>query len=342
MSLKKIYLEITDECNLNCITCYRSNWTDTFFNMSTEIFEKFLKQIEDCPDLKTIVIGGIGEPLYFKNINNIIEKLKKYEIILTTNGTILDKTLLNTLTSYVNKIVFSIDGVNDTFEKIRGFELDEVIKNINLINKKKNNSLKLAVQFVLSKDNEKEIFKIIDLCSSLNISEIIISNILPQSKNDSEKILYTKHDNKYLKNLFNKIRNYSFLKGLEIKLPNIEIKTERRCDFIENDALFINSLGDIVPCYRLSHNGKEYVFGREKDVLKHSFGNILKKSIKEIYDSKEYTNFKNTIFNNRYPSCIDCDLVDGCDMVKDTEVDCYYVKPSCGDCLWARNIVFCP
>lgn len=48
------------------------------------------------------------------------------------------------------------------------------------------------------------------------------------------------------------------------------------------------------------------------------------------------------VYNNRYPSCLDCDLVDGCDFVRTSEYDCYAIKPSCADCLWSRRFAICP
>lgn len=61
-----------------------------------------------------------------------------------------------------------------------------------------------------------------------------------------------------------------------------------------------------------------------------------------IWNSLEYSNFRGRITNNLYPSCIDCDLVDGCDYAKNEKVDCYALSPSCGDCLWSRQFATCP
>lgn len=68
----------------------------------------------------------------------------------------------------------------------------------------------------------------------------------------------------------------------------------------------------------------------------------MENSLEDIWNSKAYSQFRKTIYYNLYPSCIDCDLVEGCDMVKSTEVDCYGISPSCADCLWARKFVICP
>lgn len=142
--------------------------------------------------------------------------------------------------------------------------------------------------------------------------------------------------------MFHKVVSYAFRKGIKLTLPNCELKTERRCGFIDDGATFVAASGEIVPCYRLSHTYQEYVFGRRKTVFRHSFGNLHEKGLREIWESKEYKSFRESVDNNKYPSCTDCDLVEWCDLAKDTTTDCYTASPSCADCLWTRRFVICP
>lgn len=346
MSLQKLYLELTNKCNLNCTMCYRYSWSEILQNMSKELFEKIKKEIREMDRLKSIVLGGIGEPTCAPLIYEAIEELGNYDLILTTNAVKMDDTLLGLIVQYVNLIMVSIDGLHENFSKIRGTNLDLVLNNINKINELKKkagrNTPYLGIQFVISKNNVDDIFRLIDLASELNVHQLVLSNLLPQMEENADEILYTRYENKIMKDLFDKAYNYSFRKGLNLILPNCELKTERRCNFIEDEATFISASGEIVPCYRLSHTYKEYVFGRKKTVLKHSFGNLHDKSLKEIWESSEYSNFRSVIKNNRYPSCIDCDYAEGCDMVKNTTTDCYTGSPSCADCLWTRKYIICP
>lgn len=346
MSLQKLYLELTNKCNLNCVMCYRHSWSEKLQDMNRELFAKIKKEINGLDRLKSIVLGGIGEPTYAPLIYKAIKELGNYNLTLTTNAIKMDDTLVNLIIQYVNLIMVSIDGLHENFSKIRGTNLDLVVNNINKINelkeKKKSSTLYLGIQFVISKNNVDDIFRLIDLASELKVHQLVLSNLLSQKEENADKILYTRYENKEIKSLFNKASNYSFRKGINLILPNYELKTERRCTFIEDKAAFISASGEVVPCYRLSHTYKEYVFGRKKTVLKHSFGNLHDQSLKEIWESSEYSNFRSIISNNRYPSCIDCDYAEGCDLVKDTSTDCYTGSPSCADCLWSRKYIICP
>lgn len=346
MSLEKVYMEITNQCNLNCNICYRSNWKEKIINMSYDLIDKCYNDIRKIDSIKTIVLGGIGEPMNHKLFNEVIDKYSDYNLILTTNGTLFNENINDKIVDKINKVVISVDGIKKTHEKIRNCNFDLILDNINSLNKhiknKRLNNITISIQSVLSKENINELFDIIDLACALNISELIVSNLVPQNQLSANIITYSKYKNNEIMSLFNKARNYSFRKGLNVKFPNYELKTERRCNFIDNNSTYIKSNGDIVPCYRFSHHGKEFIFGREKYVNAFSFGNIIDKSLIDIWESKIYENFRKIVYNNHYPSCIDCDLSDGCDLAKNSDVDCYGIQPSCGDCLWSRRMVFCP
>lgn len=346
MGLQKIYIELTDDCNLNCKMCYRRSWGNVFGDMKNEVLHKLVNEIKEQDEIREIVIGGIGEPTYAKNFIKALELLKDYSITVTTNGTLINEELAEYLIQYVDNITVSIDGTPDTFQEIRGIELRLVENNIKMLNmlKDRHNSKKpvVDVQFVLSDENKNDIFKVIDIAKELKANRFIVSNIIPQIEVNKDSILYTRYENIEIKNLFQKIILYSMKKGIMVSLPNFELKTIRECRFVENSSAFICSSGEISPCYRFSHDYTEYVFGRKKQIKKFIFGSLELESLKDIWNHENYTKFRERLTNNKYPSCLDCNLVDGCDYVTGIEDDCFGLSPSCGDCLWSRTFTQCP
>ncbi|PKM51944.1 MAG: tungsten cofactor oxidoreductase radical SAM maturase [Firmicutes bacterium HGW-Firmicutes-7] len=345
MSIEKIYLELTNRCNLNCAMCYRKAWDYETKDMERFVLEKCLKEISEMNHVKEVVLGGIGEPTYCEEIEQVMRTLKDKYLTLTTNGTIMHQSMLEDIVDCVDHLVVSIDGNHEVFFSIRQFSLNEIIHNIKALNDlkkaKASKTPTISIQMVLSANNQDQMHEIIDIAEIMEASQVIFSNILPATLEDSQLVLYEKYENVEVANLFKPIRNYAFRKGIEVKLPAYQLKTERRCRFIEDQTLVITASGDISPCYRFSHNGSEVVFGRKKEVMAHSFGNVKENSLQEIWESPSYEMFRSTVYNNHYPSCIDCDLVDGCDMVRSTTADCYGVSPSCADCLWSRKIIYC-
>ena len=343
--LRKVYLEITDSCNLECKICYRHQWAQAPVDMQKDLFEKILKEVENDPEIQTVVLGGMGEPLLSPWFEEAVKALAHKEIWVTSNGTLFKEKLTPSLVSAIHLMVVSIDGMDQHMIQERGVAFRELLDNLDHLNRLKQEAGSqlphLDVQFVASSQNIKEIFPLMDVLAEKKVRNIIISHLLPQDMSQKDDILYTRYENKEVKKLFHKIRNYSFRRGLRIIFPEAELKTERKCAFVNNDATYVTSRGEVVPCYRLSHQGTEVVFGRPKTIRQYSFGNLQNKSLREIWNDEGYRRFREKIFNNHYPSCPDCDLVEGCSLIHDVDFDCHGESPNCADCLWSRKFVFC-
>ncbi|TVQ12928.1 MAG: radical SAM protein [Bacteroidetes bacterium] len=341
--LKKVYLELTDSCNLECEICYRHQWVEEPRDMSEALWKDVVAQIREIPSVETIVLGGMGEPLVSPFFHQTIETFKDKQIWVTSNGTMFREKLTAPTVAGINLFIVSIDGMQEQMVKGRGVDFKELMAEIDFLNqlKKENDTPHLDIQFVASRKNIDDIFPLMDVLAEKKIRNLVISHLMPQHLEQADDILYKRYDNQELKQLFHRIRNYSFKRGLRIIFPETELKTERRCAFVNNDATYITSRGEIVPCYRLSHQGSEVVFGRPKVIRQYSFGNLKSKPLQAIWSDPGYVRFRSKIYNNHYPSCPDCDLVEGCSLIHDVDFDCHGEEPNCADCLWARKFVFC-
>ncbi|OPL08703.1 MAG: hypothetical protein AVO33_08985 [delta proteobacterium ML8_F1] len=345
MPFEKLYIELTDACNLNCVMCYRHNWPDLGGHMSHEMLEKIIGELGDNPSLKEIVLGGIGEPTVHPAFKEILPRLDGYRVTVTTNGTTLDEDMSELFVRHVDRLVVSVDGSASVYDRIRGFEYFELLKNLQGMDavkrRHRSHTPQLQIQMVVSKDNQKDIPAVIEMASNLGASELILSNMIPVTLEDAEKILYTQFDNREIYNYFQGIRPLAFRKGLELRITESRVKTDRVCRFVDYEAMVVNSLGEVTPCYRLMHSGEEVVFNRLKKIEKAVYGRVMEKTLLELWEDPHYVTFRNMVKGNRYPSCMDCDLVEGCDFVRSTAADCHGNTPSCADCLWSRNIIYC-
>ena len=340
--MKKVYIELTNRCNLNCEMCYRHSWENTLGDMSKEIIDKISAHLNGT---KGIVFGGIGEPTIAKEFEYAVEKFKQYDLEITTNG-IVRKSIIEILCKNFKKIIISVDGTEDDYFSVRKTEFSHIRDTIKYINvcKNKNDSRFPSIEFafVLTKSNKDTIYKVIDFANKYSVDKLLVSHLLPQNEEQTKDIFYTK-DYNYEGHEYMKLVSKYAIYGNRVNLafPYMEIKTERYCQFIENDYTYVDYLGDVVPCYRFANTYTEWVFNREKTVLKHSFGNILENNINEIYYNKEYTDFRQSVLNTKHPSCVDCEYEDSCSFIETTEFDCLSYSPSCADCLWNRNIIKC-
>ena len=113
------HLELSSKCSLKCPRCPRTMQPDKF-NV-TELTLDFIKKVfttEVLSKTKRILLcGGEGDPIYCKEILDIIKFFKDFDkniqFIITTNGSYKTadwwKTLANILTD-VDTIIFSVDG----------------------------------------------------------------------------------------------------------------------------------------------------------------------------------------------------------------------------------------
>lgn len=91
MMYKKIYVEITNICNLNCSFCSKVNRKKE--EMTPENFSIILDKIK--PYTSYIYLHVKGEPLLHSKFDKLLEiaENKNFKINITTNGTLLPKQI---------------------------------------------------------------------------------------------------------------------------------------------------------------------------------------------------------------------------------------------------------
>ena len=321
MPLRKLYLELTSACNLDCTLCYRRTWDEGPADMSVRTLTQLIQYAGESSGLKSVVLGGIGEPTLSPLFLQALSGFPGQEIIVTTNGIALNGKVLESLGENSSLVVFSVDGLFDTFRKIRKADLKTVLGSvkalIDLRRKAAGGLPKIEFQFVLSRENAADLTGVIDLAADNGVNTVTVSHLLPQDSGGALSIMYGRYGSEATRRLYDAVRNRALRRGVIVSLPPLELKTERHCRFAEEDAAYITARGEVAPCYRFSHNGTEFVFGRKKQVYRHIFGSVRDSPLDSLWTSREYSAFRRTLVENRYPSCPDCDLLEGCNMPED-------------------------
>ena len=115
---KKIYIEITNICNLKCKFCPETNRKKQ--NMRVENFEKVIRKIHKHTNLVCLHVKG--EPLLHNKLEDILKILEKYNLKanITTNGTLIKNKLeIIKKSKLVRQINFSIHSItqNESLNK---------------------------------------------------------------------------------------------------------------------------------------------------------------------------------------------------------------------------------
>ena len=107
---KKIYIEITNICNLKCEFCPETERVKQY--MAVENFEEIIKKIHKST--KLVCLHVKGEPLLHNKLEEIIEILEKYNLKanITTNGTLIKRNLeILKKSKALRQINFSIHSI---------------------------------------------------------------------------------------------------------------------------------------------------------------------------------------------------------------------------------------
>ncbi len=111
--LSKIYLEITNVCNLDCSFCHGTKREPRFMSISE--FEHILDKISGCAEY--LYFHLMGEPLLHPDIEKMAQLAKRagFSVMLTTNGTLLrEKGYFIPFSGNIKKISVSLHSLDMT------------------------------------------------------------------------------------------------------------------------------------------------------------------------------------------------------------------------------------
>jgi MoaA/NifB/PqqE/SkfB family radical SAM enzyme len=366
-ALRRLYIEPTSGCNLKCQTCIRHTWNEPFGAMSWELFEKLRAELKFFPHLQSIMLAGFGEPLFHPDIVGMVEKLKNVtsaSIEITTNGTLLNELMAKgLLEAGLDRLWVSFDGTNETsFNDIRqGANFRLVLENVQRMRHLAialDKPLAIGISFVVMRENINDLKNIEELIQAVGADRVLISNVLPYTEEMERQMLcllaltcetfaglpgkpqisLPRLDINYL----TKEPIYHLLKGYEnLFLVNNAISAPTRsCRFIKDGTTFVRWDGKVAPCMALLHEHTTYLYGLERKIKAYFLGDLNQQSLNEIWNSQEYHDFREKVYQFDYSPC---HLCGGCSYLEKNEEDCFgNTFPVCGGCLWAQSVIQCP
>ncbi|MDO5310658.1 MAG: radical SAM protein [Clostridia bacterium] len=331
MGFAKLYIEPTSACNLNCSMCFRKNWIDEKIGFMTDAtFDRVIKGISDAESLESVMFGGMGEPLLHGNIAEMIRSFSVHKIKteLITNATMLTKQTADRLAETgLDTLWVSVDGFErSAYEKIqKGSDFDLIINNIKYFNKVRKNC-KTGMSFVIMDNNIDELVKINGFADELSFDFINLSYAVPSAP---LKITDSCYDTGFCTG-----------KNKRVDFSTFNFRRLNYCPFAEGDNCFVKWNGDVTACMQLLHSSYSYLYEEKRKITAKSFGNVNREALNDIWESGEFTRFRERVKKFEFPDCTVCD---GCDDRLENRADCMYNEfPTCGACLWAQGVGRCP
>lgn len=232
----KIYIEITNICNLKCSFCPDTNREKTF--MKTEDFKYIINEVKDYTNL--IALHVKGEPLIHPELKEILQICEEaaLQVNITTNATLLDKNIETLLNSHaIRQINMSLHSVN----KNENFNTEKYISDILRVSDELTSKTNIIISYRLWNLEKIE----------LNDENIEILEKIGKHFGKNNLIEIAK------KNKFVELKDKVFLnQDIEFKWPSLDeeiISDNGKCWGLRNQVAILVG-GDVVPCC-LDQNG---------------------------------------------------------------------------------------
>lgn len=130
IQFKKIYLEITNSCNLNCDFCIKNSRKIDFLTK-----DKFIKLLDKVkPYTNYLYFHLLGEPLLHPQINEFIYYASKnFHINITTNGYLINKIKDN---NNIRQLNISLHSFDLKYQKTLEKYMDDILNVSDILSKK--------------------------------------------------------------------------------------------------------------------------------------------------------------------------------------------------------------
>jgi len=303
-----IMLEVTNHCNLRCITCpreylYGHEMAKGFMNIDK------LKQVVDeaYPFVDSIGLTGLGETLMYKQLEEAIDYIRAKNdgiiIFISINAHLPTSVeIASRLADKIDTIQISMDGVNDIYETVRlksnySFFIDNVRQ---IAENAKGKRADVMFNFVAVKENYHQMAEIVDVASETGVKYL---NITPFNVAS-----VTAHDINYYKLFMSKSFKAELQKANKRanELGNVEFTTWdfageegfQKCDFPWSH-FYVTWDGYMTPCCAKP-------FPKEQN-----FGNVFTDGLLNCLNSPSYLEFREQWYRNETPKfCEKCHMID--------------------------------
>ena len=292
--LSRIFLCITNACNLKCKHCYNQRVQQDQF-MSVELIHSILEQGYRL-GLKQVDITG-GECFLHPNIMEILNLVSDFGMLINvyTNGTLLNLDTIRKLENIrIMNIIVSLESLNpkihDSFRGVIGSH-EKTMNTLKLI---RDSSLNLRINITAMKDNENEMENMIDyIYNDLLAESIVIAPIL-QTGNGTQSFCLNTDIQKicgYQKRIYRDLEQ-----RIEISKPKSRYKAH--CG-VGNSMMYIDTDGTVCLCPTLTqYENKDFALGNLRDM-----------SLRDMFCSMHNNGFAEKLLCKQIERC---DYADSC------------------------------
>jgi MoaA/NifB/PqqE/SkfB family radical SAM enzyme len=312
----ELYLEVTNRCNLRCTTCPQ-HWgmAEAFADLTPE---RVVAILEQAPEVRRVVLHGIGEPTLNKRLPEIIAlvKARGAYALFNTNGLLLRGQLLDRLVaSGLDEVRVSVDAATpETYRLVRGADgFARIIANVQSLAAAKeragSQTPRVSLWMTGMKANVAELPSLVRVAHRAGISEVYLQRLVYSGRGRAtgDEALYgrlTQAEEAAIEEAAEVARTLGVaLRGSSEAMPSplapdVAAAPWRACRRPWS-LVYITANGNVLPCCIAPFTDAPY----EGLVL----GNAFRQTLEEIWNGPRYQRWRARMLEGEPPAaCAKC------------------------------------
>lgn len=304
-----IMIEVTNHCNLKCITCPREyEFGDKMDKGSIPITE--LKKIVDqaYPYIDSIGLTGLGETMLYKPLVEAVDYIKsknKGIVISISINAHLPKSIevAKQLIGKIDTIQISIDGLNEVYDGIRlEGDFNFFFNNVKEIAKTKQVAegiTDLMFNVVVIKQNYHQMADIVKVAGELGIKYVNLQAMNLASVPTWDMDLYDMYKTRDFKLALKAAYKMAAENGVDLSTFEFDKPGSFQKCLLPWGHFYVSWNGWMTPCC-----AKPF-----PKIL--NFGNVFKDGLMGTLNTQEYRHFRTQWYKNETPDfCTRCHMID--------------------------------
>lgn len=168
----KICWRITRRCNLHCPHCLAGDLSIYTPEADTQTCLNFAKIMAECGVARVVFTGG--EPLIREDLFSILRRIRELGMIaqVTTNALTITHTRATELSSLIDCLRISVDGLRDTHNMLRQSKSYDVV--MKAIATAIDHGIRVVVNTVVTSKNVYDISELLDTLYHLGVRKFVL------------------------------------------------------------------------------------------------------------------------------------------------------------------------
>lgn len=303
-----IMLELTNHCNLACITCPREYEYGKAMDKGQMNIEQAKSVIDELwPYLDSVGLTGLGETFLYKELEDVVDyiKAKNKGIVISVSTNAILPNFIEKVSPLINKIdtiQVSIDGIGSVYESIRiNADFKELDKNLRLLAKMcEKTETDLMLNMVVTKENFYQMPLLVEYAEEVGINYMDFTLFNLASVTNIDRSYYQFYQSPEFLEVMLKLEEV-ISQTSKVIVTNKNFKTDncfQKCPFPWTH-FYICWNGFIPPCC-----GKSF----PKEL---NFGNVFDGGVMDVLNSDSYRAFRTLWLKNKTPEfCNKCHFID--------------------------------